>query len=316
VGGAAVALIAGAAVAVAVPGALGAFGDRVEQSIGTAAAHVPGGDRVLEELRRTGVAADGSPAAAAPDLAPRTLTDPRIAELSGLAASRLHPGVLYGINDSGNPAVVFELAADGSTAGVLQVQGADNIDWEALAPGTGADGAPALWIGDIGDNGELRRSITVYRIPEPTALGDATVAAESFDLRYPDGPHNAEALVVDPGDGALLVVTKADGAEGRIYRAPLVLRQDRANALELVGTAPPMITDGAWEAGVSTAPRLVLTDYWRIHRQAPDGTWVSGLGPLQLGREALAWPWPATGAPEVLVGGEGTGSQVLPADVP
>jgi hypothetical protein len=37
-----------------------------------------------------------------------------------------------------------------------------------------------------------------------------TVSAQPLALRYPDGPHNAETLLVDSSSGALVIVTKVD----------------------------------------------------------------------------------------------------------
>ncbi len=80
---------------------------------------------------------------------------------------------------------------------------------------------------------------------------------------------------------------------------------------------PASITDGAWELSPAGEPRLVLVDYWRIHR-LQGSQWVSQYGPLQLQREALAWPWLPDAGPNdtVLVGSEGTNSTILTAQLP
>jgi hypothetical protein len=70
------------------------------------------------------------------------VTDPRLAEASGLAASAAHPGLWWTVNDSGGEPVVFGLRAGGEVVATLalevggvrggQVQGAVNTDWEAV----------------------------------------------------------------------------------------------------------------------------------------------------------------------------------------
>ena len=70
------------------------------------------------------------------------------------------------------------------------------VDWEDIA----IDGK-TIYIGDIGDNAAVRPSIVVYRVTEP-ALTAKSVNATTFTLRYPDGPHDAEALMVDPLEAA------------------------------------------------------------------------------------------------------------------
>jgi hypothetical protein len=61
-----------------------------------------------------------------------------------------------------------------------------------------------LYIGDIGDNQAKCADITVYRVAEPkvgaaAAFGTmSTGAAQAIGLTYPDGPRDAETLLVDP----------------------------------------------------------------------------------------------------------------------
>lgn len=266
---------------------------------------------------RPGVPAEPGPFGVDVQVAGRTLQDPALSELSGLAASRRHPGVLYGINDSGNDPVVFAIGLDGGTVARLSLDGASNTDWEALAPAVDGDGSPVLWVGDIGDNTGSRSSIRIIRIPEPTELVDQESGWDEYRLTYPDGPHDAEALAVHPADGSLWVITKGKDGPGAVYQVPADLRKDRANKMTLVMAAPAGITDGAWELSPTGEPRLVLTDYWRLHLLRGED-WVSALGPLQLQREALAWPWLPEGQPNasVLLGSEGTRSAIVVGQAP
>jgi hypothetical protein len=247
----------------------------------------------------------------------RTLADPEINELSGLAASRLHPGVLFGINDSGGLPVVYAIDESGATAARLRLEGIEARDWEALAPGWDADGRPTLWIGGIGDNLGNQERVRLLQIYEPDALADQSVAFREYWITYQDGPHDAEALLVHPRTGEITVVTKGSGEPGGMYRPRGQLRSSGTTILERAMDAPATITDGAWELSPAGQPRLVLTDYWRLHRLAESG-WVSELGPLQLQREALAWPWLPDGVANdtVLLGSEGANSTIITAEVP
>jgi len=114
---------------------------------------------------------------------------------------------------------------------------AQNLDWEDIA----ARGS-TLYVGDIGDNARARPSITVYR------------GSTAISLRYPDGPHDAEALLADRG--TLVIVTKSLSGEARIYtaRGPGVLR--RAGTLQL-GLAE------AVTGGDSAGRTIVLRTYDR-----------------------------------------------------
>jgi hypothetical protein len=176
--------------------------------------------------------------------------DPSANELSGLVRSRSQPGLLWSHDDSGAGPVLFGLRADGSVVARPTVSGAQAVDWEDIAAGPAADGRPGLYIGDIGDNASRRPSVDVYRVAEPRAEATATAPAARLRLRYPDGAHDAEALLVDPLRGDLVIVTKALGA-ARAYRASAslaagsqtTLRRGPAIALSLV-TAGDVSADG------------------------------------------------------------------------
>jgi hypothetical protein len=66
--------------------------------------------------------------------------------------------------------------------------------------------------------------VVVYRFPEPDPPGagrTTVVTAEPVDLEYPDGAHDAEALLLDARTGDLVIVTKVTGsATAGVYRAP------------------------------------------------------------------------------------------------
>src|SRR5215208_7158200 len=185
------------------------------------------------------------------------LEDPRIYESSGLARSRRHQGVLWTHNDSGDEARLFAVGSEGRTLATLTLAGVEARDWEALAAGRDDRGRPALFVGDIGDNQGVWPEVAVYRVTEPARLGDATVPAVRYRLRYADGPHNAEALLVDPRSNRLYVATKEpDG--GGLYLAPARLRTDQPNVLHRVARVPPLVTDGAF---APDGRSFVLRDY-------------------------------------------------------
>jgi hypothetical protein len=168
-----------------------------------------------------------------------TVTEPRLLELSGLAASRRHPDVLWAHNDSGGAAELYALAEDGTALGAYSVEGSEAIDWEDMAAGPGADGeGDFLYVGDIGDNDAARPSVIVYRVPEPAAApaapGASLPGGEPIELRYPGGPSDAEALLVDPLTGDVVIVTKS------LLGASRVLEADAAS---LVTGAPVTMSD-------------------------------------------------------------------------
>ena len=155
----------------------------------------------------------------------RTLSSVKAAaliEISGCAVSRQTPGgarVVWLHNDSGDSARVFAVdAATGRVRATYAVTGAAAQDWEDIAIASGN-----LYVGDIGDNAAARESVVVYRVPEPklsvrvATAAQATAAAVALRMRYPDGSHNAEALLVHPTTGDAYVVTKTEDGHSGVY---------------------------------------------------------------------------------------------------
>ncbi len=151
-----------------------------------------------------------------------TVVDENVTEASGIAASSRYPGAIWMHNDSGDDAIVYAAATDGSSLGTFEID-ALAFDWEDMAIGPGPDpGRDYLYLGDIGDNLHFRPVITVHRIPEPDlgADGGPITAVESFNLRYPEPGPDAEAMLVDPITGDILIITKgASGEPSLIFRA-------------------------------------------------------------------------------------------------
>jgi len=151
-----------------------------------------------------------------------------INEASGLAASRKNSGVLWTHNDSGDSPRIFAMNINGAHLVVLNLQNAENYDWEDIAVGPGpVEGEQYLYIGDIGDNSSVRSSISVYRFQEP--LVDQNQPAVTMDItnvdqlimQYPDNQaYDAETLLLDPVSGDILIVTKNKSGDSKVFRNP------------------------------------------------------------------------------------------------
>jgi len=167
-----------------------------------------------------------------------------VPEASGLAASRRNAGHFYTHNDAG-AGELFVIDASGSVVRKLQVPGVTLKDWEAVAVGACPAGS-CIYIADIGDNAGKRDRISIYRLPEPDAAGELKNASDVFHATYPDGGHDAEAILI-ASDGRMFVVTK--GGTVALYAFPRDLRAGTTMKLTRVGEAGPKdvdrITDGA-----------------------------------------------------------------------
>ena len=166
-----------------------------------------------------------------------TFQSPRLVESSGVAVSHAFPGVLWTHNDSGDGPYLYATDLHGADRGALLVPGAQAIDWEDIAlgpcplpfllqPRPRQYAATCIYLGDTGDNLEVRPFVTVYAIPEPEppeGPGDTmgvTRAPAALRIRYPEGAHDVEAIYVSPRDTALYLVSKGSrrGDVIRLYR--------------------------------------------------------------------------------------------------
>jgi hypothetical protein len=158
-------------------------------------------------------------------MAAGTVANDEAVELSGLATSRALDGTVWTHNDSGDTARLFAMGIDGASRGVLTITGGTATDWEDMAIGPCGADRWCLYAADIGDNNLERPRIRVYEIDEPAAIsGTQAATARTFDVAYPDGAHNAEALFVDPRNGDTFVITKQTppnaGSPSKVFRLP------------------------------------------------------------------------------------------------
>ena len=167
-----------------------------------------------------------------------TVDDPRLVELSGLAV--VGDG-LWAMADGGRRVELHRLDPD--TCAVVECRTAkvDPYDAEDLA--AGPDGS--LWVGDIGDNEQRRGTVALIVVPPQ---GEPVL----HRLTYPDGPHDAEALLVD-ARGVPTVVTK---------------ERRRGRDLPAGGPAPRR----------RTRPRWCTSATWRCRRRTTVGGPIGGFG--------------------------------------
>jgi hypothetical protein len=169
-------------------------------------------------------------------------------EVSGLAASRNHPGVLWLHEDSGAGPVFWAMSSTAQVLARIAVTGTgvSAVDWEDMALGPCAAGSAndCIYIGDIGDNGLSRSNYALYRIPEPNVnVGDAyrefTVTATKFPYQYPGGAnYNSETLMVHPTTATPYIVEKHAPTTGpsRVFKFPMPLTAGAVATLTQIDT--------------------------------------------------------------------------------
>lgn len=245
-------------------------------------------------------ASSGPPAADEGEVAFR-FTDPEIVESSGLLALGRGPDRRFvTVNDSGDAARVFLVdGATGETTAEVTYPGEPD-DVEALAPA----GRDAVWVADIGDNTRSRGSVSVRRVPLDGSAGTA------YELTYPGGPRDAEALLAHPMTGQLLVVSKVVFG-GQVYAAPTDLSADQPNAMTALGDVTGIVTDAAF---FPDGRHFVV----RTYTQAVVYAWpsIDMIGTFELPAQQQGEGIAVSSDGEVFVSSEGREAPVLRIDLP
>ncbi len=219
-----------------------------------------------------------------------------IHESSGLARSRRVERLLWTHNDSGDASRLFAFDADGRVHAIVDIKGAESIDWEDMCSFTW-EGQPYLAVADVGDNSFQRKHVTIYIVKEPE-IDLIPVGAKAKDskpdkkkieteyeikVKYPEGPVNCEAIAFDPWRKQFLLATK-EQLRSRLF-AVAFDPQDRKQQCqaELIGKFPvPVVTgacisdDGRLLALGTYGPTCLLRR--NTDTPAADALWVSKNG--------------------------------------
>ena len=216
-----------------------------------------------------------------------SFSDERFTEISGMTRSQSFPGVLYVHNDSsGGPHIYAVDERTCKTLATLKIDGSKARDYEAIATGTDAQGRHVIWLGDLGDNRDSWPYVELLRIREPRVLKSQTLNSRSSRVTYPDRPHNAEALLANPRNSQVWIVTK-QLAHGSLYSLPNP--PGKLNKASVIGVEDGLITDGAVSP---QGDRYVLRTYFdaTVFAELPAGrTQVTFDLPGQFQGEAVTW---------------------------
>jgi hypothetical protein len=216
----------------------------------------------------------GAAAPAVPGAKVCTISDERLVELSGLVATADGYIAINDGSDLSSRERVFFLNKKCNVRDDVSYSGNGPRDTEDLA--LSPDRA-TLWIADVGDNpdGERRSSVALWKMP-----ADGSKRPEIYRMSYPDGPHDAEALLIG-ADDLPVIVTK--GAKAELYKPTAALKKGATTPLQKVGevTMPKTTTGNP----LGPAGRVAVTGA----AAAPDGKRVV------LRTYADAFEWDVTG---------------------
>ncbi|MFF0790770.1 WD40 repeat domain-containing protein [Streptomyces spiralis] len=198
-----------------------------------------------------------APASAADGDGGFTIKDPRIKESSGLAASRLHPGIYWTHNDSEDGPYLYAVdSRTGRTVATVTLSGIGRPrDVEAISIGPGNQ----IYVGDIGDNRDgTWPYVWIYKLPEPQVLKDQTIRATQYVVKYADGPRNAESLVVHPKTGRVYIIDKKENG-GHLFEGPARLSPTGTNVFRPIASVDLWATDAAFSPD---GTRLAVRGYF------------------------------------------------------
>lgn len=205
------------------------------------------------------------------------IQDERLAELSGMAA---HGSSWFAVEDGGSALRVYVLDPSNCTVRDVIEAPVDPFDVEDLA--VAPDGS--VWLADTGDNGRDRETVAIHVV---TPSG----AARTFRMTYPDGRHDAEALLLDRS-GVPFIVTKQPWGEAGVYRPRAALTDqgtvplERVASVRLQPTRTPggplsgtigsvMVTGGSVSSDGSTVALRTYSEAYVF--AAPEGDVVAAL---------------------------------------
>jgi len=200
------------------------------------------------------------------------IDSPLILESSGLAICATRANAIWTHNDSANASAVYLLSTSGQLLANVAVSGINNLDWEAMC-GAVINGQRYLVIGDVGDNLERRTSCFIYLFPEPNIAGETPVVQKvkpiRLEFRYPDGPHNCEAIGFDQLSNKLWLVEKRYVDDDRKTRPGVF-----SLPLQLTDTKRPIVANRIGNfpvrnvTGMDFSPdgeRLIIRNYLNAH---------------------------------------------------
>ena len=160
-------------------------------------------------------------------------------EISGIAASGINKDIYYVHNDSGDTSRFFAIKPSGNVKSIIYFNGDPTqksgvADCEDIAVGPGpVKGKSYVYMGDIGDNDAVRKYVAVYRIEEKTAWAKDSLAkasAAAIHFIYPDGPKDAETLMIDPIGRLIYIVSKRQDSV-TVYTSPLDYKPNETRVL-------------------------------------------------------------------------------------
>lgn len=159
-------------------------------------------------------------------------------ESSGIAALN-NANDFWLINDSGNTPELFEMTINGDLKRVVKVKDVNNVDWEDLAD----DNKSQVFIGDFGNNHNLRRDLAIYIVDLKDIVGDKVTPEkvtfyfedqEKFPPKKKHRNFDVEAFIYYQNAFYLFTKNRSSKFDGttKLYRVPAISGNHEAKLLD------------------------------------------------------------------------------------
>jgi len=101
-------------------------------------------------------------------------------EISGIEYDK--NGNLWAINDGGNSPQIHHIDSLGNISRSIRITNAKNVDWEDMTQ----DDFGHFFIGDFGNNLNIRSNLTIYKIENPIDIKGDSTKAEIIKFKFND----------------------------------------------------------------------------------------------------------------------------------
>ena len=199
------------------------------------------------------------------------ITASALSAASGIAASRAYPGMFWIEDDKAGNSDIYLVDSTGAERAVCNVVGANHRDWTDMGIGPGpTPGVNYIYLADIGDSKANNSACYIYRVPEPSTpfgsgvLQSSTAQADKITFIYPNGPRDAETILIDPASNDLYILDKYAASD--VYYLPYPQSTDTTIvAKEIIRSMP--VPDGPLRAGNISSDRkeILMKSYTSIY---------------------------------------------------
>lgn len=90
--------------------------------------------------------------------------------------------LVYTLEDSGNKNAIYALNSDGKLDKTITITNSTNVDWEDITKDKNGN----IYIGDFGNNDNLRRDLCIYKVNKNQLNKDLAVAEYKISFSYPE----------------------------------------------------------------------------------------------------------------------------------